>query len=66
MTNITLTEIAELLSTELRGNDAVMTGSKIDSRQIESGDLFVALSGVNSDGHEFIEQAYQAGACAAW
>jgi UDP-N-acetylmuramoyl-tripeptide--D-alanyl-D-alanine ligase len=65
MTNITLTEIAELLNTELHGNDAVMTGSKIDSRQIESGDLFVALSGVNSDGHEFIEQAYQAGACAA-
>ncbi|THK43354.1 UDP-N-acetylmuramoyl-tripeptide--D-alanyl-D-alanine ligase [Methylophaga sp. SB9B] len=65
MTNITLTEIAQLLSTELRGNDAMMTGSKIDSRQIENGDLFVALSGVNSDGHEFIEQAYQAGACAA-
>lgn len=65
MTNITLAEIAEQLNAELYGKDAVMTGSKIDSRQIESGDLFVALSGANSDGHEFIEQAHQAGACAA-
>ncbi|MDO8828192.1 UDP-N-acetylmuramoyl-tripeptide--D-alanyl-D-alanine ligase [Methylophaga sp.] len=65
MTNIFLAEIAELLNAELHGKDAVMTGSKIDSRQIESGDLFIALTGANSDGHEFIEQALQAGACGA-
>lgn len=65
MTKIHLVEIAEQLNAELRGDDAVMTGSKIDSRLIEKGDLFVALSGENTDGHDFIEQALQAGACAA-
>lgn len=63
--NIRLTELAELLKTELHGIDAVMTGSKIDSRKIEIGDLFIALPGENTDGHDFIEQAQQAGACAA-
>ncbi|WP_292742156.1 Mur ligase domain-containing protein, partial [Methylophaga sp. UBA2687] len=65
MTTIHLSKIAEQLNAELHGEDAVMTGSKIDSRQIENGDLFVALSGENMDGHDFIEQARLAGASGA-
>jgi UDP-N-acetylmuramoyl-tripeptide--D-alanyl-D-alanine ligase len=65
MTTIHLSKIAEQLNAELHGEDAVMTGSKIDSRQIEKGDLFVALSGENMDGHDFIEQARLAGASGA-
>ncbi|AFI83854.1 UDP-N-acetylmuramoyl-tripeptide--D-alanyl-D-alanine ligase [Methylophaga nitratireducenticrescens] len=65
MTTIHLSKIAEQLNAELQGEDAVMTGSKIDSRQIENGDLFVALSGENMDGHDFIEQARLAGASGA-
>ncbi|MFN3232848.1 MAG: UDP-N-acetylmuramoyl-tripeptide--D-alanyl-D-alanine ligase [Alphaproteobacteria bacterium] len=37
-------------------------GVAIDSRDVRSGDLFVALRGENTDGHRFIEQAMQAGA----
>ncbi|MDA8415863.1 MAG: UDP-N-acetylmuramoyl-tripeptide--D-alanyl-D-alanine ligase [Betaproteobacteria bacterium] len=35
-----------------------------DSRQCQPGDLFVALPGERFDGHQFLEQALQRGACA--
>jgi UDP-N-acetylmuramoyl-L-alanyl-D-glutamate--2,6-diaminopimelate ligase len=35
-----------------------------DSRQVEPGDLFVAIPGVNVDGHRFVPAALQAGAVA--
>ncbi len=35
-----------------------------DSRQIEQGDLFVAIKGVNVDGHRFIPAAIKSGALA--
>lgn len=37
----------------------------MDSRKIESGDLFVALSGEVVDGHDYVETALNAGAVAA-
>lgn len=37
----------------------------IDSRLIERGDLFLALPGTRSDGHEFVDAAFAAGARAA-
>lgn len=37
----------------------------MDSRKIESGDLFVALKGDLVDGHDFVEIAFKAGAVAA-
>jgi len=36
-----------------------------DSRSIESGELFVALSGDRFDGNDFVVDAYRRGACAA-
>ena len=36
-----------------------------DSRKIEPGCLFVALKGVNFDGHDFVERAHALGAAAA-
>ncbi|MBN2330115.1 MAG: UDP-N-acetylmuramoyl-L-alanyl-D-glutamate--2,6-diaminopimelate ligase [Candidatus Omnitrophica bacterium] len=36
-----------------------------DSRTIQSGDLFVALRGESFDGHDFLDQAAENGACAA-
>lgn len=36
-----------------------------DSRKIEAGDVFIALIGENFDGHNFVEQAFHAGAILA-
>ena len=36
-----------------------------DSRSIRAGDLFVALPGARVDGHSFLAEAYDRGACAA-
>ena len=40
-------------------------GVSIDTRTLEKGDLFVALTGDARDGHEFVAPAFQAGAAAA-
>ena len=41
------------------------TGVSIDSRTIEAGDLFIALRGPHTDGHEHVSQALANGAVAA-
>jgi UDP-N-acetylmuramoyl-tripeptide--D-alanyl-D-alanine ligase len=41
------------------------TGVSIDSRTVGPGDLFVALSGPNFDGHDFVADALKRGAAAA-
>lgn len=40
-------------------------GISIDTRTLERGDLFVALSGDNRDGHDFVDAAFANGAAAA-
>src|SRR3990170_3200196 len=44
--------------------DAPITGVSIDTRSLQPGDLFVALKDVR-DGHEFVTNAFRAGAAAA-
>ena len=44
---------------------ARISGVSIDSRTLSSGDLFVALAGPNFDGHEFVDEAFKAGAATA-
>ncbi|MGE5707051.1 MAG: Mur ligase family protein, partial [Bacteroidota bacterium] len=41
------------------------TGVAYDSRKVKPGDLFVALVGEKTDGHQYLEQAFQQGAVAA-
>lgn len=41
------------------------TGVAIDSRDVQKGDLFVALKGEKVNGHDFLEEAFQKGAVAA-
>jgi len=43
----------------------IATGVAIDSRTIEQGDLFVAISGPNHDGHAYVKMALEQGAVAA-
>lgn len=45
--------------------EADITGVSIDSRSCKPGDLFVALSGENTDGHKYIGSAAANGAAAA-
>lgn len=40
-------------------------GVAIDSRRVKEGDLFVALRGEHTDGHDFVVDAFAAGAAAA-
>ena len=42
-----------------------ISGIEIDSRDVVPGDLFFALRGETTDGHRFIEMAYEKGAVAA-
>src|SRR5690606_15415523 len=42
-----------------------VSGVEIDSRDVQAGDLFFALQGENTDGHCFLEKAFENGAAAA-
>ncbi|MDQ3074048.1 MAG: UDP-N-acetylmuramoyl-tripeptide--D-alanyl-D-alanine ligase [Pseudomonadota bacterium] len=42
-----------------------VSGVTFDSREVEAGDLFVAMPGTAADGHQFVAGAYAAGAAAA-
>ena len=45
--------------------DIEITGVSIDSRKIESGNLFIPFKGENSDGHKYVEDSLKKGASAA-
>jgi UDP-N-acetylmuramoyl-tripeptide--D-alanyl-D-alanine ligase len=45
--------------------DFAATGVTFDSREVGPGDLFVALKGETSDGHEFLDQSSERGAAGA-
>ena len=50
---------------QVSGNTNIaVNGIRIDSRNINGGDVFVAIRGVQSDGHLFIDKAIQLGAIA--
>lgn len=42
--------------------DVVVTGLTMDSRQVNTGDAFVAVKGLATDGHQYIDIALDAGA----
>ena len=45
--------------------DWVASGVSIDSRSVEAGDLFIAISGPNHDGHAYVADALANGAAGA-
>lgn len=55
------------LASESSGNwkEVMCSGVQVDSRLVNEGNLFIARPGENSDGHEFLSQAFASGAVAA-
>ncbi len=47
------------------GNEPTIASVVIDSRLVRPGSLFIAFSGENVDGHDFVPEAFQKGAVAA-
>jgi UDP-N-acetylmuramoyl-L-alanyl-D-glutamate--2,6-diaminopimelate ligase len=48
---------------QITGSDQKSVGAiRIDSRMVKAGDCFIAIKGVNSDGHQYISNAINAGA----
>jgi UDP-N-acetylmuramoyl-tripeptide--D-alanyl-D-alanine ligase len=60
----TATEIAEATDGAIHGAFEA-SGVTFDSREVEPGDLFIALKGEASDGHDFVGKALAAGAAGA-
>ena len=59
-----LSEILPPAAIFQQGADIAVTGISQDSRQVSSGDLFVAKQGISDSGSKYIEEALAKGACA--
>ncbi|MGL6340416.1 MAG: Mur ligase domain-containing protein, partial [Waterburya sp.] len=64
-----LTQLREILNTNLLNNPVLdsqisVVGITTDSRNIQPGELFVALVGENFDGHNFVDTVAEKGAIA--
>ena len=61
-----LKKLLDVLPSKKVSGDLDLTIKKIerDSRQVKSGDLFVAIEGYQKDGHEYIQSAVKNGAVA--
>lgn len=60
-----LSQVVTALSARVVGADSTFTGVSIDSRAIEPGQLFVALTGPRFDGHDYLDDVAAKGAVAA-
>ena len=65
MINMLLSSAARDLQAKLIGADVLFTGCSTDSRNIKTGEMFIALRGQHFDGHDFIDRARYSGAVAA-
>ncbi|MBA4696579.1 MAG: UDP-N-acetylmuramoyl-tripeptide--D-alanyl-D-alanine ligase [Legionella sp.] len=62
---LNLQTIASVLNIDLKeGEDREISSVTIDTRQVQAGDLFVAMQGPNFDGHDFLTEAVAKGAAA--
>ena len=60
-----LTAAARAIEANMHGKDAQVVRVTTDSRDVQRGDLFVAIKGPNFDGHDYVKQALAGGAVAA-
>lgn len=57
--------IKQIRITEILGSEDIEVNQLVfDSRRVSPGSLFIAVKGMNTDGHQFIQQAIQKGAIA--
>lgn len=62
---LTIADLANWLNLDAANPDTPVNGCKLDSREIQTGDCFVALKGEHSDGHDYLAMARQNGASCA-
>ena len=64
MIRMTLNEVITAVGGEPAdlGGDAWVSGISTDSRRVERGQVFFAISGERFDGHDYVDQAWAAGA----
>lgn len=60
----TVKEVADATKASY-GNNADIDNICIDSRAAQAGDLFIAIDGEHSDGHDYVKAAFDKGAVAA-
>lgn len=65
MIQTALSDLAQSLKAELLGDDAQCLDISIDTRTLTPGQLFVALTGPNIDGHDYVATALEKGAVGA-
>lgn len=67
MEQLTLEQVAAFCGARIRDtySDIYVNGISRDNRNVNPGDLFVAIRGESFDGHDFVESAAKAGAVAA-
>ena len=64
MMHLDLHSLAAPLAARIRGSNVPVQRVCTDTRQLQPGDLFVALRGARFDAHDYIDQAAAAGAAA--
>lgn len=60
-----LLQVVGVIDAKLIGADQAFESVSIDSRHFNPGQLFIAIVGEQFDGHDFIDEITQKGACAA-
>ena len=66
--NLSVSEIISILKNDIQDisnplPDGEINSFKIDSRKIVNNDVFIAIQGSNVDGHDYIDNALENGAC---
>src|SRR5690554_5121625 len=65
---MTLEQIAEITQAEVFNNSqngTLINAVSKDARSLKAGDLYIALTGENFDGHAFVNKAFELQAAAA-
>lgn len=60
-----LSDFAKILNSTLEGEDAAVSKININTRELVTGELFVALKGDQFDGHDFLQSAIEKNAAGA-